>query len=471
VRTVIVLLCLLALSGCVAPKAAIPPQAAVNAPAGWRGGVRSPGEVDPDWWQSFGDPVLTNVVKTALENNDDISVAASRVSEARALFHLARAQALPNVNGVAEGSRDRDVNPGFGVPESQTSGAGEVEVSYDLDLFGRLSSETGAARAALLSSEAARDNVRLAVAASAAGGYITLRALDERVAVLRDTLAERGAELTIARRRAGAGYSSQLDLTQAEAEYRATEQLIPATELAITRQENGLSLLLGDNPSAIRRGISLAALANPAVPVLMPSALLRRRPDIVAAEEALAAADHKLDSARAAFMPDVRLAASGGLVGSTIVTGSPITVFALGGSVLAPLFDSGRLAAQRDAATARRDQAAYTYRKVVLAAFREVEDELAAVQRDNEQQQTLAAERDVLTRSLSLATHRFRAGYSPYLDQLDAQRNLLATQLALVQVRSDLLGAVVLLYQALGGGWAMDSLNDDQMANVQPSQK
>ena len=470
-RTVVILLCLLVLSGCVAPKAAIPPEAAVNAPVGWRGGVQCAGDVDPDWWQSFGDPALTIVVKTALENNDDISVAASRVSEARALFHLARAQALPNVTGVAEGGRDRDVNPGFGIPESQTSGVGEVEVSYDLDLFGRLSSETDAARAALLSSEAARDNVRLAVAASAASGYITLRALDERVTVLRDTLAERGAELAIARRRAAAGYASQFDLTQAEAEYRATEQLIPATELAITRQENGLSVLLGGNPSAIRRGISLAALANPTVPVLMPSALLRRRPDIVAAEEELAAADHNLDSARAAFMPDVRLAASGGLVGSTLIPGSPITVFSLGGSVLAPLFDSGRLAAQRDAATARRDQAAYKYRKAVLEAFREVEDELAAVQRDNEQQQSLAAQRDVLTRSLSLATHRYRAGYSPYLDQLDAQRSLLATQLALVQVRSDLLGAIVLLYQGVGGGWAIDSLNGDQFAKAQLTQK
>ena len=457
------LLCVFTLSGCAGPKADIPPQAAVTAPAGWHGDANLRGDVSAGWWQTFGDPALNRVVEGALANNVDIAVAASRVSEARAQFHLAQAQARPDVTEVAEISRNRSVNPGLGVPELQTSGVGQVQVSYDADLFGRLADASAAARAALLASEAARDDVRLAVTASAASGYITLRALDERLSVLRDTLAERGAELVIARRRAGAGYSSQFDLTQAEAEYRATEQLIPATELSITRQENGLSLLLGDNPREIERGVSLVALAIPVVPVSTPSALLSRRPDIVAAGDQLAAADHTLDSARAAFMPDVQLAASGGYVGSTLVTGSPIAVFALGGSILAPLFDSGRLAAQQDLATARRDQAAFAYREVALAAFREVEDDLAAVQRDNEQEQALAAERDVLTRSLSLAAHRYRAGYSPYLDQLDAQRSLLATQLALVQVRSDLLGAVVLLYQGLGGGWTLDPMKEPQM--------
>ncbi len=194
-------------------------------------------------------------------------------------------------------------------------------------------------------------------------------------------------------------------------------------------------------------------LAAPEVPVALPSALLRHRPDIAAAEQQLAATDHALDAARDAFMPDIKLAISGGYVGSTLVDGSPLAVWSLGGSILAPIFTAGRLEAQQDAATARRDAAAFAYRKAALTAFREVEDALAAVKRNGEQEQSLAAERDVLAHALQLATNRYRAGYSPYLDQLDAQRGLLSVRLALVQARADRFGALVQLYQSLGGGW------------------
>ncbi len=445
----------LLLAACAGPKIAPPPQATVVPPAGWRANATatSGAEISADWWQAFGDPVLTHIVETALANNVDIALAATRVANARGQFHLARAQQLPNIGAAGGGGRDRDVNPGFGVPELQTTGAGELRASFDLDLFGRLANATEAARASLLASEAARDNVRLAVASSAASGYITLRALDTRLSVLRDTLAERDAELNIARRSAAAGYTSQLNLTQAEADDAATQQLIPATELAITHQEDGLSLLLGDTPRTIERGKDFNALAAPAVPVSLPAALLRRRPDIEAAEQQLVAADHALDSARAAFMPDINLAAAAGYVGSSIIPGSPIGVWSLGGSILAPIFDSGRLQAQQDSATARRDQAAFAYRKTALTSFREVEDALAAVQRDGEQEKALGTESDVLNHTLALATSRYRAGYSPYLDQLDAQRSLLSARLALVQAHADKLMAIVSLYQSVGGGW------------------
>jgi NodT family efflux transporter outer membrane factor (OMF) lipoprotein len=396
--------------------------------------------------------VLTRVVDSAVDNNVDIGLAAARVAEARGQFHLAKAQALPNVVGVAGGGRQRDLNPGFGIPESQTAGQAEGSISYDLDFFGRLTHASDAARAALLSSEAARDNIRLAVAASAAAGYITLRALDARLAVLRATLAARADSLKIARRRFAAGYSSELDLVQAEADYRAAAQLIPAALLAIARQEDGLSILLGVNPQQIDRGVDLDKLAFPSVPATVPATLLRRRPDIVAAEEQLVAADRSLDSVRAAFMPDVQLSASGGRVASTIIS-SPVWIFSLGGSIVAPLFDSGRLRAQQETVAARRDQAAFAYRRAALTAFREVEDALASDQRLSEQQAALVAQRDVLARTLTLATNRYRAGYSPYLDQLDAERGLLSADLALVQSRADRLNAVVSLYQALGGGW------------------
>ncbi len=444
---------LLAIAACAGPKADVPPEAAVHAPDGWRGQSTATGDVLASWWSGFDDPVLARVVETALANNDDIAIAAARVAEARAQFRFARAQTFPDVGTEAVIERDRSINPGFGVPEIQTDGEGIIQISYDADLFGRLADTEKSAQAALLATEAGRDNVRLAVAAAAAGGYITLRGLDARLLVLRDTLAARGEELRVAKRRADAGYGTQLELAQAEAAYHANEQLIPATELAITRQEDGLNLLLGANPTSMERGKTLDSLGAPVVPASLPSALLRRRPDIEAAEQQLAGADHALDAARAAFMPDVQLAAAGGLVGSTLVPGSPLGVWSFGSSILAPIFSAGRLDAQQDAATARRDQAAFAYRKTALTAFKEVEDSLSAVERDEEQEKALAAERDSQEHALTLATHRYREGYSPYLDQLDAQRGLLSAQLALVQARTDHLNAVVTLYQSLGGGW------------------
>jgi len=444
---------LLAVAACAGPKADVPPEAAVHAPEGWRGPGTAAGEISAVWWSGFSDPALARIVKTALANNDDIAIAAARVAEARAQFRFAHAETLPNVGSETELERDLSINPGFGIPQTQTDGEGIIQISYDTDLFGRLADTEKSAQSALLATEASRDNVRLAVAAAAASGYITLRGLDARLLVVRDTLAARGEELRVAKRRADAGYGTQLDLAQAEAVYHATEQLIPATELAITRQENGLSVLLGDNPKAVDRGKELDFLGSPVVPASLPSGLLRRRPDIEAAEQYLAAADHALDAARDAFMPDLQLAAAGGLVGSTLVPGSPLGVWSFGSSILAPIFSAGRLDAQQDAATARRDQAAFAYRKTALTAFREVEDSLSSVERDEEQEKALAAERDSQARALMLATHRYREGYSPYLDQLDAERGLLSARLALVQARTDRLNAIVTLYQSLGGGW------------------
>ncbi|PTQ09789.1 RND transporter [Sphingomonas oleivorans] len=440
-----------ALAGCAGPRPEPPAAAAVQPPPAWRNALDGEAIVAHGWWRGFGDPVLTRIVETALANNMDIAIAASRVEEARAQFRFAEGQRLPSLVAAAAGSEQRSVNA-FGIGTNQTVGQAQLSAAYDLDLFGRLSSVSAAARASLLATEAARDTIRLAIASSAASGYILLRSLDARLVLLRDTLAARAESLHIARRRAEAGYSTRLELQQAEAEYHATEQLIPSVELAISRQEDGLRLLLGESPGAIERGTAFAMLRPLPVPSALPSAMLRRRPDIAQAEQQLVAADRSLDAARAAFMPGIQLTASGGYVASTLLS-DPIGIFSLGGSILAPLFQGGRLHAQADAASARRDQAAIAYRRAALTAFREVEDALAAVRRTAEQEHALAAQREALAGALRLATNRYQAGYSPYLDQLDAQRGLLAAELALVQSRADRLTALISLYQSLGGGW------------------
>lgn len=450
-RRAIICFIVVLLAACAGPRPDAPPEAAVVVPEEWRDGANGNGQVTATWWQDFGDPVLSKIVERALANNVDIAIAATRVEEARAQFGAARGQLLPSADLLAVGKRDRFLNA-FGQSASQTAERAEIDISYDLDLFGRLRNASEAARASLLATQAARDNVKLAVTSSAAAGYIGLRALDARLALVRETVDARTGSLKIAQRRAQSGYATRLELEQAEAELRATEQLVPALQLAIARQENGLSVLLGENPRAIERGVALSNLTTPSVPAMLPSELLRRRPDIEQAEQFIVAADRSLDVARAAFLPSIRLGASGGYVDSTLI-GDPVSLFSVGGSVLAPLFEGGRLRAQADAAAARRDQAAYLYRKVALNAFREVEDALAAVQRTSEQEAVLRQQRDALARALVQATNRYRAGYSSYLEQLDAQRGLLSADLSLLQVSNDRLSATVSLFQALGGGW------------------
>jgi outer membrane protein, multidrug efflux system len=443
---------LLALTGCAGPRPDAPDAAMVVPPLKWRGDAAASIEITPRWWQSFGDPALTRTVETALANNVDAAIAAARVQEARAQFRVVHGQLLPSIGVGSAARRERFLNA-FGQGTYQTSERVEVGISYDLDLFGQLRNATEAAQAAVLASEAAHDSILLAVASSAAAGYVGLRALDARLVVLNETLAARASSLRVAQRRAQTGYATQLELDQAEAEYRATEQQIPVIKLAIARQEDALSVLLGDSPRAIERGLQLSAVASPPVPGALPSELLRRRPDIAQAEQQIVVADRSLDAARAAFMPSIKLSATGGYVDSTLF-GGPVDVFAVGASILAPLYQGGRLRAQADAAAARRDQAAFVYRKLALNAFREVEDALAALQLTSEQEIVLRQQRDALARALTQASNRYRAGYSSHLEQLDAQRGLLSAELALVQVSADRLGAAVTLFQALGGGWS-----------------
>ncbi len=429
-----------------------PDSAAVMPPPAWRNALPAGDVVRSGWWQAFGDPVLTALVERALANNVDILTAAARIEEARAAEALARAQLLPQLGGTAAETQGQTISA-LGTTARSAAVQPGLTLSYDLDLFGRLRQATRAARAQLLATQAAADTVRLATAATTAQGYITLRALDHRLAIARATLAARADALRIARRRFETGYSSRLEYRQAQAEYAATAQLVPAAELAITRAENALALLTGDVPRDIARGVTLEQLAAPTIPAGLPADLLRRRPDLYQAEQSLVAADRTLDSQRAAMLPNLSLTGSGNLVLSTALA-QPEVIFSLGASILGPIFDGGRLRAQERAATARRDQAAFAYRRTALTAFREVEDALAGVRRTGEQARALAEQEAASRGALQNAGNRYRAGYSGYIEQLDAQRTLLNAELSLAQARADRLNSYVALYQAMGGGWA-----------------
>nr|WP_294851090.1 efflux transporter outer membrane subunit [uncultured Sphingomonas sp.] len=449
------LLALLPLAACAGPAVDTAVVAPIAPPAEWRTDVGQTAALDRAWWNGFGDPQLTALVERALRNNSDILIAIARVREARAQESLARANLLPTVDASIPATRSRSVNA-FGQPSHQLGSQPQIMAGWEVDLFGRLSDRAASARSGWLASEAARDATDLSVASATASGYILLRTLDARLVVARQALAARADALKLIRRRAEVGYSPRLELAQAQADYEATAQIIPPLETAIARQENALRLLTGELPGDITRGLELADLTVPPIPDGLPSQLLQRRPDVAQAEYQLAASDHDLAAARKSFLPQVRLT---GAVGASIssLLDNPISIWSIGGSVLAPLFEGGRLRAGAEIAGAKRDQAAQNYRKVALGAFREVEDALAATQNSGRQVEILERQRAAAAESLRLATNRYREGYSPYFEQLDAQRGLFAVELALVQARSDALAARVQLYQAMGGGWGISS--------------
>ncbi|WP_337848012.1 efflux transporter outer membrane subunit [Sphingomonas sp.] len=405
--------------------------------------------VEADWWNGFGDPQLARLVEQARANNADVQIAAARVEEARATELGSRGYLLPSVGAGVEGGVRREVSP-FGRAQESIAAQPAFRASYELDLFGKNAARVEAAKAGVAARAASAEAAKLSVSAATATGYITLLALDKRLEVLESTRDARARALKFARDRAEVGYTSQLELRQAEAEYQATVQLLPQLKVQIARQENALSVLTGVMPGGIVRGGTLEQLRQPAPPATLPSQLLRRRPDIAAAEYAIVAADARMRVARAEFMPSVNLGASAGVALSDLLA-NPIGVWSLGGSVLAPIFQGGRLQAQLDGATAQRDQAAWSYRSVVLNAFREVEDRMAVLANLREQEVALVAQQKAVADALRHAQNRYRAGYTPYIEQIDAQRALLGVELSLVQARADELTAMVGLFQAVGG--------------------
>lgn len=462
--TSMLLLLTCGLASCAGPAVKLATVATVTPPAQWRTDAEPGSLIEERWWQRFNDPQMNALIERGLANNSDIGIAIGRLREARAQERTARAQSSPTLDAGLGTATSRVVSP-FGTPQDSIGAQPTLQIAYEVDLFGRIADQSAAARNAFLASAAARDATRLSVAAAIASGYVTLCALDARLGIAQRTLEARREALRIARSRTRNGYSPLLELRQAEAEYQATLQIIPQAQLAIARQENALSILVGDVPGPIGRTYALGRIVLPDIPAALPSELLRRRPDVAQAEFQLAASDRSLAAARKRFLPQVRLTGSAGAALSSLL-GDPIALWSIGGSILAPLFEGGRLIAQAEDAGAQRDQAAWAYRRAALTAFREVEDALAAARRLREQRTAIAAQRDALSGGLRLATNRYRAGYSPYLEQLDAQRALLNAELSLIQIEADQLTNRIALFQAMGGGWTSAGISTEIFGNL-----
>ncbi|GAB2486562.1 efflux transporter outer membrane subunit [Comamonas humi] len=448
----------LLLAACAPAPRAVPEDARVEAPAAWSTAAASSIPLAARWWEGFGHAGLNRQVDAALAHNANLQLAGTRVAAARAQLALAEATLAPVLNAGASVGASHTLTAA-GITTSRTAQP-QLQAAWEPDLWGRLADRRSAADWQLRASQADRDAVALSVAAATAQAYIDLMAREAQLAQTRKTAELRREALVLAQDQQAHGYISRLQLTQAESEFEAVQQQIPALRLAISRQRNALQLLAGELPAAAGTEADGAALAGqfqalvlPPVPGMLPSELLARRPDLAQAAAQLAAGDANLRASRAAFLPSVQLSASLGGLYANALHYDPIQVWSLGASVLAPLFDGGRLDAQYDAATAQRDQAAYAYRGAVLNAFAEVENALVGTLRLQEQLDGATRRREVLARSLGYAQDRYQAGYSSYLEQLDAQRNLYQTEIEVINLRQSQLQNRVALYQALGGGW------------------
>jgi NodT family efflux transporter outer membrane factor (OMF) lipoprotein len=447
------LACLL-LAGCaMAPQ--VPPASTLQVPAGWRTPTVGPASaVEQAWWRAFGDPALGALVTQALAHNTDVRTAQARLQEYWARITVAASGQMPVLTGGAVAGKSRSIGP-FGTPVDVTSLNASVLASYELDPFGRLAETTAAARFDYQAQQAALDATALSVAANTAVGYLNLRGLDAQLELARSTLVSRQQSYDLAKRQFEVGYSSRLELSQAEAELRTAAGVVPQLERSITLLENALDVLVGANPGPIARGATLVALNPPAIAPGLPSELLRRRPDVAQAERAIAAADANLAAARDQLLPSIHLTASGGVQGASLSTllHTPNALWSIGGSVLAPIFDAGRLRAQADIAASLRDRTIFTYEGVVRTAFAETDNGLASILRLQQQLAEAEARQVVATEVLRIAHRRYENGYASYLEELDSQRNLYTAQNNVLLLRASLLTAHVDLYRALGGGW------------------
>jgi multidrug efflux system outer membrane protein len=435
---------------------------AVELPETWKESAPRYAE-DGRWWRIYDDASLDKVVDEALSGNADLLIAAARVDEARALLGEARSFFFPTVNANAGVSRTRiSQRTGTffpGVPRDSTNYRVALDVSYDLDLFGRLSASETAARAELEGSEASREAVRLALAAQVAKSYFALRSLDEQVFLTRKTVSLREEALALQRKRLQGGVISEFELRQLEAEAAVVRAQLPPLERDREREEVALTVLLGRSPKEVfesRIKLKDAFDERPGAPVVpsgLPSELLLRRPDLVEAERVLAAANARVGVARAEMFPSISLTGALGSESASLsdLFSGPATIWRLAAQITQPIFAGGRLKARSDAAEARERAALVQYQQAIRNAFGEVRTALIAQSRALESYDAESARAAALNETLRLARLRYQNGVASQLDVIDAERGLLQAQIARIEALRAHRAAVADLFRALGG--------------------
>lgn len=411
-----------------------------------------------EWWKVFGDSALDALEARALSANEDLHAAAARVDQARAAAGIARSAYWPSVAVNASAIREQTsttTDNTFPAPLSTTYRA-PLAATWELDLTGRVRRLTESARADAEASAAAFESVRLALTAEVATNYFTLRSFEREQAILTDTVALRRHALDLIKARVQNGAAAELDTVRAETELATAEAEAAAVANHRAALQNALAVLVGTAAPDFSLAANAQLSAPPAIPAGLPAGLLERRPDVAAAERALASANARIGVAKAAFFPSISLTGSAGFASSDIdhLAQTDSRIWSIGPSLYLPIFQGGRNKANLARSRASYEESVAQYRQRVLVAFREVQDALTATRlladQSAAQDRALASAR----RAAELAQTRFDSGYVAYFEVIDAQRTALATERASAQLAALRLNTSVALIKALGGGWS-----------------
>ncbi|WP_439519573.1 efflux transporter outer membrane subunit [Hydrogenophaga sp.] len=406
------------------------------------------------WWKAFNDPVLDDLAERAGANNTSIQEAAARLTQARSLVRGAQADRAPQIGVGADASRGAGANTANGATPATLLQAG-VNLSYEVDLFGRLAGVRDAATLDAQSREALLQSTRLLVQAEVAQTYLALRAADTERTLVQDTATAYGDTLRLTQRRFEAGDVAELDVIRIQTELAATEAEVFALSRSRAELEHALAVLVGEPASGFALASNSGARALPVIPAGVPGTVLARRPDVAAAQASLLAAQARVGVAQAAWFPSVSLTGAAGYASPDIgdLFKWSARAWGIGALMSLPLFDGGRREAGVQGAQAQLDAAAASYRGQVLNAFREVEDQLSALRLLQEQSQAQGRAVSAAQRASAISETRYRNGLVSQLELLDARRNELQNRRQAQRVESARQQATVLLIRALGGGW------------------
>lgn len=412
-----------------------------------------------DWWELFQDDQLELLIRTALEENKDLGIALSRIEESRLTVTAVRANQFPFLNLGGFFGREKQSRELFPGADADDRFRVTGDLTYQVDLWGQYSRATEAARAKLLATESAYRNVTISLVSEVANTYLLLRDLDNRLKVSEHTLKTRLDSLVIIQARFDKGTVPELDVYQAQIEVAVAETAIASFQRQIVQTENALRILLGRNPGPVTRGDSLESqIFPPAVPTGLPSELLQRRPDLVQAEAELMAATARVGVAEALRYPSISLTGSFGVESTDLsdLNSGDAETWGVGANLFAPIFNSGQLKAQAEAARERAEQAMLFYEGTLQQSFREVEDALVAVRTYNTENAAQTRRALAARNAARLSRARYDGGVVDYLEVLDSERTLFNAELAQSETMQLYFNAIVRLYKALGGGWSVE---------------
>ena len=410
---------------------------------------------DLPWWQAFQDAKLQELIRTALKQNYDLQLATERINAARAQLAVTRSSLFPQVsgNGHFTGGKENLEQSRYNFLTLT------ADAAFQLDFFGRLRRANEAARAQLLATEDARQVVALTLVSDIATDYFTLLQLDLQLAITRDTVKTQTDSVKLTQLRLEHGVATKLDVLQAQQVLDTANAQIPDLERQTAQEEDAISILLGNYPQDIARGIPLVEQTlPPEVPAGLPSSIIERRPDIREAEQILIAANADIGVAKAQFFPQISLTGSGGgsfgrsSAFSRLMT-TQLGIWSYGAQVNQPIFTGGALKGNLHLAESQHQQALIGYRETIQHAFGEVSDALIGYEKLHQvrtrQQDTVAD----LQETVRISTLRYKGGTTTYLEVLDGQRSLFGAELTLAAARGEEYRSLVQLYKALGGGW------------------